>query len=99
MSECHFTKELSYNLNFFFCKLKFQLYSLVTSRPTAIVEPSLSIRKSKSFSDYPLKTRIQTIPFPIRHHHHSPWIISTHDESDTGISSFNSTDDQLVTLV
>jgi hypothetical protein len=72
--------------------------SLVSSRPTAIVEPSLSLNKSKSFSDQPLKkTRIQIIPFPIRHH--SPWSISTNDESDTGISSFNSNDDQLVTLV
>jgi hypothetical protein len=70
---------------------------LVPSRPTAIVEPSLSICKSKSFSDQPLKNRIQIIPFPIRHN--SPWSISTNDESDTGISSFNSNDDQLVTLV
>ncbi|CAF4639915.1 unnamed protein product, partial [Rotaria magnacalcarata] len=37
------------------------------------------------------------IPFPIRHY--SPWSVSTNDESDTGISSFNSNDDQLVTLV
>ncbi|CAF1278379.1 unnamed protein product [Adineta steineri] len=69
----------------------------VSSRPTAIVEPSLSLRKSRSFSDHPLKTRVQNISFPIRHH--SPWSLSTNDESDTGISSFNSTDDQLVTLV
>ncbi|CAF0846827.1 unnamed protein product [Rotaria sordida] len=69
----------------------------VTSRPTAIVEPSLSRTKSKSFSDQPSKNRVQIIPFPIRHY--SPWSVSTNDESDTGISSFNSNDDQLVTLV
>jgi len=79
------------DLNFFF-------NSLVISRPTAIVEPSLSLKKSTSFSDQSLKNnRIQIIPFPIRHY--SPWSISTNDESDTGISSFNSNDDQLVTLV
>jgi hypothetical protein len=69
------------------------IYFLVPFRPTAIVEPSLS----KSFSEQCLKNRIQIIPFPIRHN--SPWSISTNDESDTGISSFNSNDDQLVTLV
>ena len=37
------------------------------------------------------------IPCPI--YRHSPWSVSTNDESDTGISSFNSNDDQLVTLV
>ena len=62
---------------------------LVSSRPTAIVEPSLSI----SYSDYSLKNRIKLNNFS------SPWSISTNDESDTGISSFNSNDEQLVTLV
>ncbi|CAF3675321.1 unnamed protein product [Rotaria sp. Silwood1] len=70
----------------------------VISRPTAIVEPSLSrSSKSKSFSDQPSKSRVQILPFPI--HNYSPWSVSTNDESDTGISSFNSNDDQLVTLV
>ena len=70
----------------------------ISSRPTAIVEPSLSLTKSKSFSESPLnKTRFHIIPFPLRHP--NPWSISPNDESDTGISSFNSTDDQLVTLV
>ncbi|CAF2640476.1 unnamed protein product [Rotaria sp. Silwood2] len=69
----------------------------VISRPTAIVEPSLSRNKSKSFSDEPSKSRVEIIHFPIRHY--SPWSVSTNDESDTGISSFNSNDDQLVTLV
>ncbi|CAF3165017.1 unnamed protein product [Rotaria socialis] len=69
----------------------------VSFRPTAIVEPSLSRSKSKFHSDQPTKSRIQIIPFPIRHY--SPWSVSTNDESDTGISSFNSNDDQLVTLV
>lgn len=65
----------------------------ISSRPTAIVEPSLSLTKSKSFSESPLmKTR-----FHIRQYH--PWSISPNEESDTGISSFNSMDDQLVTLV
>lgn len=76
----------------------FSSSSLVSSRPTAIVEPSLSsLNKSKSFSEQSFKNRIQIIPFPIRHN--SPWSISTNDESDTGISSFNSNDEQLVTLV
>lgn len=70
----------------------------ISSRPTAIVEPSLSLTKSKSFSESPLnKTRFHVIPFPLRQP--NPWSISPNEESDTGISSFNSTDEQLVTLV
>ena len=66
---------------------------LVPIRPTAIVEPHLS--SDPSFSRGVSKCRVEVLSFPSR-----ACSLSTNDESDTGISSFNSThDEQLVTLV
>ncbi len=88
---------------------------IVQNRPTAIVEPSLSTSKSKecltkrksspltlnklNIQDTLLKnTKIQFIPFSISKNSHFQSIINN-DESDTGISSIHSNDEQLITLV
>jgi hypothetical protein len=85
---------------------------IVQSRPTAIVEPSLSTFKSKEClsrnkmsldniykeeNSLSTKSNIHFLPFSIPYNYQ--FQSTNNDESDTGISSTNSNEEQLVTLV
>lgn len=72
---------------------------LVHSRPTAIVEPNFSSKSSSIFDDRSMRKSRLEAHRPSTSRSTCTWSISTNDESDTGISSFNSGDDQLITLV
>jgi len=87
---------------YFIFYLGFLIYlKIVLNRPTAIVEPSLSKSKTSPLSLKKLylkdtqltKTKIKFIPFSISQ------LSNNNDESDTGISSIHSNDEQLITLV
>lgn len=68
---------------------------LVATRPTAIVEPSLSRYSSDNLPKKDLS--IHLIPLSLSSTHRCP--STNHEESDTGISSTHSNDEPLITLV